>query len=93
MIANGLKNLHQLAVDDGVKLNLKEFVCGRSRQEVGGTKALAEAFSLMGTLELIELPQNGILVEGLLLNYGRMPLRNLVSSSRGYNFARGQTGY
>ena len=64
MIANGLKNLHQLAVDDGVKLNLKEFVCGRSRQEVGGTKALAEAFSLMGTLELIELPQNGILVEG-----------------------------
>ena len=76
MIANGLKNLHQLAVDDGVKLNLKEFVCGRSRQEVGGTKALAEAFSLMGTLELIELPQNGILVEGLLLSFYRMPFRN-----------------
>ena len=36
----------------------------RNRQEVGGTKALAEAFCQIGTLESIEMPQNGMLLEG-----------------------------
>ena len=64
MIANGLNGLHDLAQDDQVALNLREFICGRNRQEVGGTAALSEALGKIGTLEIIELPQNGILVEG-----------------------------
>ena len=65
MIGRGLENLHQLALDNGCRLQMKEFVCGRSRQEIGGTKALAVAFNKIGTLECIEMPQNGILVEGV----------------------------
>ena len=66
MIANGLNGLYELAQDDQVALNLREFICGRNRQEVGGTAALSEALGKIGTLEIIELPQNGILVEGKL---------------------------
>ena len=90
MIANGLNGLYSLAQDDGVELNLREFICGRNRQEVGGTQvkqklilwrysnfyslnyltsqALSKALGKIGTLEIIELPQNGILVEGKLIN-------------------------
>ena len=38
MIANGLNGLYSLAQDDGVELYLREFICGRNRQEVGGTQ-------------------------------------------------------
>jgi hypothetical protein len=38
---------------------------GRSRQENEGAKALAEVFNLMGTLEEVVMPQNGIHHEGI----------------------------
>ena len=74
MIANGLKGLAELAREDGVQLNLREFICGRNRQEVGGTAALSEALGQIGTLEVIELPQNGILVAGKITAFTRLSL-------------------
>ena len=64
MIANGLNSLDILASRNGMTLRLKEFICGRNRLEIHGTKALAEVFAKIGTLEIIEVPQNGIQPEG-----------------------------
>ena len=47
------------------QLALKVFVLGRSRQENEGATALAEVFKLMGSLEEVVMPQNGIYFEGL----------------------------
>ena len=77
MIANGLNGLHDLAQDDQVALNLREFICGRNRQEVGGTAALSEALGKIGTLEIIELPQNGILVEGKIQKIARKKINKV----------------
>lgn len=44
----------------GTPLKLKKFVCGRNRLEIVSTIALTNAFIMMGTLEEIRLPQNGI---------------------------------
>jgi Ran GTPase-activating protein 1 len=44
---------------------LKEFTAGRNRLEDAGAKAMSAAFRHLGTLERIELPQNGIRVEGI----------------------------
>lgn len=65
MIASGLSDLAKLTRDNGQKLMLKEFICGRNRLEVPGTQALAAVFEDLGTLEVIEIPQNGIQPEGL----------------------------
>lgn len=46
-------------------LALKVFVLGRSRQENEGAMALAEVFKLMGSLEEVVMPQNGIYHVGL----------------------------
>ena len=65
MIASGLSDLAKLSRENGQKLMLKEFICGRNRLEVPGTQALAAVFEELGTLEIIELPQNGIQPEGM----------------------------
>ncbi|XP_056379978.1 ran GTPase-activating protein 1 isoform X2 [Hyla sarda] len=44
----------------GKPLSLKIFVAGRNRLENDGATALAEAFRLIGTLEEVHMPQNGI---------------------------------
>ena len=49
----------------GKPLGLTTFVLGRSRQENDGAKALAKVFKLMGTLEEVVMPQNGIYHEGI----------------------------
>ena len=52
-------------VFSGKPLGLTTFVLGRSRQENDGAKALAQVFKLMGTLEEVVMPQNGIYHEGI----------------------------
>ncbi|XP_009075278.1 PREDICTED: ran GTPase-activating protein 1 [Acanthisitta chloris] len=44
----------------GKPLALKIFVAGRNRLENDGATALAEAFGIIGTLEEVHMPQNGI---------------------------------
>ena len=46
-------------------MGLTTFVLGRSRQENDGAKALAKVFKLMGSLEEVVMPQNGIYHEGI----------------------------
>lgn len=45
--------------------SLKVFIAGRNRLENEGTKALAAVFKKMKSLEEIQMPQNGIHVEGI----------------------------
>lgn len=44
----------------GQKMALKVFVCGRNRLEYEGCKAVSNTLKLIGTLEEIQMPQNGI---------------------------------
>lgn len=41
-------------------LEQKVFVCGRNRLEYEGCKAVSNTLKLIGTLEEIQMPQNGI---------------------------------
>ena len=59
------KTLLECYENSGKKLALKVFVLGRSRQENEGAKALAQIFKLMGSLEEVVMPQNGIYHEGI----------------------------
>ena len=59
------KTLLECYHNSGKTLALKVFVLGRSRQENEGAKALAEIFKLMGSLEEVSMPQNGIYHEGI----------------------------
>lgn len=59
------KTLLECYKNSGKKLALRIFVLGRSRQENEGAKALAEVFKLMGSLEEVVMPQNGIYHEGI----------------------------
>jgi len=65
MLASLLKSCYHKSKAVGHPLALKVFVLGRSRQENEGGKALAEVFQLMGSLEEVVMPQNGIYHEGL----------------------------
>lgn len=64
IIAECIKANHKKAEKEGKKLDLRTFIAGRNRLENPGAKALSEAFSLIGTLEQIEVIQNGIQYEG-----------------------------
>uniref|UniRef100_A0A8C6P6J9 Ran GTPase activating protein 1 n=1 Tax=Nothobranchius furzeri TaxID=105023 RepID=A0A8C6P6J9_NOTFU len=50
----------------GAPLQLKVFAAGRNRLENDGASALAKAFQLMGSLEEIHMPQNGINYPGVM---------------------------
>ncbi|KAL3090646.1 hypothetical protein niasHT_023491 [Heterodera trifolii] len=65
-IAHCLIECHRRSVSHGTPLCLKIFVAGRNRLEYTSTAALAEAFQIIGTLEEISMPQNGISAEGIL---------------------------
>lgn len=58
MIANALK--------ENPNMKLTYFSAGRDRLENKGIKSLAEAFKQMGSLQVIEVPQNGIKKEGMM---------------------------
>ncbi|CAF1113685.1 unnamed protein product [Rotaria sordida] len=47
------------------KFALKQFVAGRNRLENEGAQALAKAFEIIGTLEVIRIPQNGMRPPGI----------------------------
>ncbi len=65
MLAKLLKECYNRSVQANHPLALKVFVLGRSRQENEGAAALAEVFGMMGSLEEVVMPQNGIYFEGL----------------------------
>ncbi|XP_044157806.1 ran GTPase-activating protein 1 [Bufo gargarizans] len=60
ILAAALTACHKTSSSLGKPLALKVFVAGRNRLENDGATALAEAFRLIGTLEEVHMPQNGI---------------------------------
>ena len=65
MLAGLLLDCYQRSKAVGHPLALKVFILGRSRQENEGATALAKVFKLMGSLEEVVMPQNGIYHVGL----------------------------
>merc|ERR1719369_451880 len=65
MLAGLLLDCYNKSKAIGHPLSLKVFILGRSRQENEGATALAQVFKLMGSLEEVVMPQNGIYHEGL----------------------------
>ncbi|KAG7505593.1 ran GTPase-activating protein 1-like isoform X1 [Solea senegalensis] len=60
ILAASLSHCHKKSTAEGAPLSLKVFVAGRNRLENDGATALAQAFQLMGSLEEVHMPQNGI---------------------------------
>uniref|UniRef100_A0A3Q1HVA2 Ran GTPase-activating protein 1 n=1 Tax=Anabas testudineus TaxID=64144 RepID=A0A3Q1HVA2_ANATE len=60
ILAASLTECHKNSSAEGTPLGLKVFVAGRNRLENDGATALAQAFQLMGSLEEVHMPQNGI---------------------------------
>ncbi|XP_036408203.1 ran GTPase-activating protein 1a [Megalops cyprinoides] len=60
ILAAALTECHKQATAQGAPLRLKVFIAGRNRLENDGATALAGAFQLIGSLEEIHMPQNGI---------------------------------
>lgn len=58
------KSLLECYEASGKRLALKIFIAGRNRLENDGTKALAQVFQTLGTLQEIAMPQNGIYAPG-----------------------------
>ncbi|XP_055637482.1 ran GTPase-activating protein [Toxorhynchites rutilus septentrionalis] len=65
MLAKALLACHEASSRKGKPLALKLFIAGRNRLENDGSKALAEVFGLIKTLEHVEMPQNGIYHPGI----------------------------
>ncbi|XP_052867916.1 ran GTPase-activating protein [Anopheles cruzii] len=65
MLAKALLEGHAGSLRVGKPLSLKVFIAGRNRLENAGAKALSEMFATVGTLEQIEMPQNGIYHPGI----------------------------
>ncbi|KAJ0044250.1 hypothetical protein NL108_004067, partial [Boleophthalmus pectinirostris] len=66
ILADALIECHQESSAQGVPLKLKVFIAGRNRLENEGASALAKAFKLMGSLEEVHMPQNGINSTGVM---------------------------
>uniref|UniRef100_A0A8C5WMG1 Ran GTPase-activating protein 1 n=1 Tax=Leptobrachium leishanense TaxID=445787 RepID=A0A8C5WMG1_9ANUR len=60
ILAAALIECHRKSTAFGKPLHLKVFVAGRNRLENEGATALADAFRMIGTLEEVHMPQNGI---------------------------------
>ncbi|KAK9530704.1 hypothetical protein VZT92_012192 [Zoarces viviparus] len=60
ILAEALIDGHRQSSAHGAPLKLRVFVAGRNRLENEGASALAKAFQLMGSLEEVHMPQNGI---------------------------------
>lgn len=65
LLASALIDCYNKSKTGGRPLALKVFIAGRNRLENEGAKALAEVFKAIGTLEEIEMPQNGIYFPGI----------------------------
>ncbi|TRY77537.1 hypothetical protein DNTS_028249 [Danionella cerebrum] len=60
VLASALTECHKKSSAAGSSLKLKVFIAGRNRLENDGATALASAFKLLGSLEEVHMPQNGI---------------------------------
>ncbi|KAF4106633.1 ran GTPase-activating protein 1b [Onychostoma macrolepis] len=60
VLASALTECHKQSSAAGSPLRLKVFIAGRNRLENNGATALAKAFKLLGSLEEVHMPQNGI---------------------------------
>ncbi|XP_035511370.1 ran GTPase-activating protein 1a [Morone saxatilis] len=60
ILAASLTQCHKKSSEEGTPLSLKVFVAGRNRLENDGATALAHAFQVIGSLEEVHMPQNGI---------------------------------
>ncbi|XP_015779681.1 PREDICTED: ran GTPase-activating protein 1-like isoform X1 [Acropora digitifera] len=65
ILSKALIDCHKFSSEAGNPLQLKVFISGRNRLENPGAKSLAEAFQIIGTLEELQMPQNGIQHEGI----------------------------
>ncbi|XP_076007913.1 ran GTPase-activating protein 1b [Genypterus blacodes] len=60
VLAEALMESHRRSAALGAPLRLRVFIAGRNRLENEGASALAHAFQLLGSLEEVHMPQNGI---------------------------------
>ncbi|KAF5292137.1 hypothetical protein FQA39_LY14092 [Lamprigera yunnana] len=65
LLASALTDCYNCSKQQGTPLCLKVFVAGRNRLENDGAKALAQVFKIIGTLEEVAMPQNGIYHVGI----------------------------
>ncbi|KAM7371119.1 hypothetical protein PAMP_010611 [Pampus punctatissimus] len=65
ILAEALMECHRQSSALGAPLKLRVFIAGRNRLENEGASALAKAFQLMGSLEEVHMPQNGINYAGV----------------------------
>lgn len=65
MLAECLMDCYKSSKSAGTPLALKVFISGRGRLENEGSTALSEVFKLMGSLEEVQMPQNGINHQGI----------------------------
>lgn len=66
ILAEALIECHRQSSAHGAPLKLRVFIAGRNRLENEGARALAKAFQLMGSLEEVHMPQNGINYAGVI---------------------------
>ncbi|XP_035515344.1 ran GTPase-activating protein 1b [Morone saxatilis] len=66
ILAEALIECHRQSSAHGAPLKLRVFIAGRNRLENEGARALAKAFQLMGSLEEVHVPQNGINYAGVM---------------------------
>uniref|UniRef100_A0A7M6DMY5 Ran-GTPase activating protein 1 C-terminal domain-containing protein n=1 Tax=Clytia hemisphaerica TaxID=252671 RepID=A0A7M6DMY5_9CNID len=67
ILSEAFIDCHKSSSAAGTPFALKVFISGRNRLENEGAKALSKAFKLLGSLEEITMPQNGIRPEGVVL--------------------------
>nr|CAH7734741.1 unnamed protein product [Callosobruchus chinensis] len=65
LLAAALTDCYRSSKEHGKPLALKVFIAGRNRLENDGAIALAQVFKMIGTLEEIAMPQNGIYHVGI----------------------------
>ncbi|KAM9306912.1 ran GTPase-activating protein 1-like [Pholidichthys leucotaenia] len=66
ILGDALIKCHRQSSAVGAPLRLRVFMAGRNRLENEGATALAKAFQLMGSLEEVHMPQNGINYTGVM---------------------------
>uniref|UniRef100_A0A3B4X831 Ran GTPase activating protein 1b n=1 Tax=Seriola lalandi dorsalis TaxID=1841481 RepID=A0A3B4X831_SERLL len=66
ILAEALIECHRQSSAHGAPLRLRVFIAGRNRLENEGASALAKAFQLIGSLEEVHMPQNGINHKGVM---------------------------
>ncbi|XP_038592010.1 ran GTPase-activating protein 1b [Micropterus salmoides] len=66
ILTEALIECHRQSSALGAPLRLRVFIAGRNRLENEGARALAKAFQLMGSLEEVHMPQNGISYTGVM---------------------------